>query len=237
MKATLATRNGAVNIETARQAALAAAERIKAEDNLKQAEVFVPANIERRATVERATADADSIKLRAAANAEATRLLAAASADQIRLTRTAEADGTRATGQAQGAATLAALEAQAKGERDLADARAAQGQINVQLEIARAVIGAEVQKAQAIANAIAGLGGNVKIVQIGGVASGAKDNALIELISQVPGLAAAFNEQVKALSGDKDVATVVAETLKTVATAQGQTPPAKAEAGAPPEQA
>lgn len=220
MKTTLATRTGSVNVETARQAALAAAERIKAEENLKQAEVFVPASAERRATVERATADADSIKLKAGANAEATRVMAAASAEQIRLTRTAEADGTRATGEAQGAATLASLEAQAKGEKDLADARAAQGQINVQLEIARAVIAAEVQKTQAIATAIAGLGNNVKIVQIGSANNGAKDNALVDLISQIPGLAATFNEQVKALSGDKNVATVVADTLKTVATAQ-----------------
>ncbi|MFH1295325.1 MAG: hypothetical protein ABIH84_01985, partial [bacterium] len=192
--------------EVAEQKALAVAQQ-------KQAEVIVPAEAE--ATAKRIIADGErqKIEITAEANAKAAettangtakavKLAADATAEATRKTKTAEADGTQAILLAEAEGTRAKLLAEAEGQLELANAVAAQGQVNLIRELALAMITGDVDKAKAFAQAIAGVGEKVSIVQFaGGNEGGSQSNALMGLLQGLPEMGAILNAKTQALTG------------------------------------
>jgi len=196
-----------INSDAERRQATIAAE-AKAAVKLKGAE----AEAEARRT--EAEGQSDAIRFQANAEAEATERKGKADAAKLQALKeaeakgteailTAQAEGTRAQGLAQAEATEATLLGEAKGKRELADATAAQNEINLREAVARMLIEADVQKMQAIGEALSGIGEKVKIVQIGGGDSGGDGrNALLETLKGIPELATVINAQAEALTGD-----------------------------------
>jgi len=168
------------------------------------------------------------LELQAEGEAKATTLKAGAEAEAERLKGQASADAIRASGEATAASTQAALMAQAEGEQKLAEARAAMEGVNLTLEIALATLKSREAIAAEFAKALAGLGGNMKIVQFSSsVAGQSGGNLLLQTLMQVPEVAAALNAQVEALSG-KDVPTLLAAVAQIL---RGGAVAAKPEAG------
>lgn len=199
----LVKRTGAMEIEKQRQAALAAEQAIAVATKRAQAETVVPAEAAKRASIEKATGDA-----------EATKLSAAAEAEKTRVTKEAEAVGIQAVGAADAGKEKAKLLAQADGERQLAEARAAQGEINLRQLIVQEMMKARVETAKAFAEALAGIGANMKVVQFTGApGSGQTGNVLLDTLMQIPELAAVLNAKSEALTG-KDVTAVLAEVVE-----------------------
>lgn len=194
--------------------------RALAVEQQQEAEVLVPARAEReaveiRAEAERrrmtinAEAEATTIRERAEAEAKATEQRGKAQASAYQAQQIAEAEGEKAK-----------LLAEALGRRELAAATAAEDSINLRQYIIEQVTQAEIQKMQAISQALAGLGGNVRIVQMGN--NGATgQGAFGDLLMNIPEFAEVFRTKVEALSGE-DFQTTLArinmmfETLKSV---------------------
>jgi flotillin len=174
---------------------------IEAESESRKVKIATQARAE--ATRQEAAAQAEATRLAAAAQAEALEAQGKAEAEKLRSLRAAEADGSRATLLAQAEGTRATLLAEAEGKERLAAASAAQGEINLRQAIAQLLIDAEVQKARAIAEAVKGVGGNVRIVQFaGGNGDGVGGgSALANLLREVPELATVINAKTEALSG------------------------------------
>lgn len=191
--------------EVAEQQALAVAQK-------KQAEVIVPAEAVAKAKRIEAEGEQQRIEITAAANAraaettadgkaKATKLEADATAEATRKTKTAEADGAKANLLAVAEGTRAKLLAEADGQLQIANAVAAQGQVNLIREIALALITGDVNKAQAYAAAVGGMGANMKIVQFAGGEGGNQPNALMGILQGLPELGAVLNAKTEALSG------------------------------------
>lgn len=209
----LAENSGAAEIERQKQQALAAEQSIEVAEKKAKAEIVIPASAQKEAMVITAQGEKEKAITIAQASAQATELQAGANAKQISLTREAEATGITAVGKAEATKTQAVLEAQATGERQLAEARAAQGQVNVTLEIARAMIAAQVEIAKHYAQALGGMGSNMRIVQFAGGTDGQKTgNPLFDMLLQTPEIASKLQAMSEALSG-KDVPTVLAEVM------------------------
>lgn len=213
----IATNLGAVETEKNRVAALAAEQAIALAEKRSQAEVVIPAQARKQATLLDAEAQKRKTIAEAEAAAEALRVQRDAEANGIKVTMTAEAEGTKAKGDAQASATQANLLAQADGERKLAEARSAQGQVNLVLEIAKAMIGARIEIAKANSAAMAGVGENMKVVQFGGQGGNGQTtgNALFDTLQQLPFVLEKMNITAEALSG-KDVRTIIAEVMELV---------------------
>lgn len=198
----LAKAEGAAEVERQRQAAASATEALKVAEQRQRAEIIIPANAAREAAIQAAQAESETQKLHAAGLAEATRLQAEADAGRIRQTRTAEADGVKAEGLARAEAEKASLLARAEGERELAEALSAQGEVNLRQTIALKAIEARVEIAANTARLMGQVGANTKIVQMGGSGnSGKTGNALIDLVTQMPELAAIIDGKSEALHG------------------------------------
>ncbi|MCL5411561.1 MAG: SPFH domain-containing protein [Patescibacteria group bacterium] len=202
IKAQLATKNGAVAIETQRQAALAQEQSIEVAKKTKEAEVVVPARADQEAAIAKATGAAESRKLQAAADAEATKV-----------TRAAEGEGLASVGLGEAEAIKAKLNAQAEGERQLADARSAQNEINLRQKALELIVEARVQIATATAQSLAGIGTQMRVVQFSGAngnGNGHTGNALLDSLMQLPELASIINAKSEALGG-KDVMSLLRE--------------------------
>jgi flotillin len=202
----LALKNGAVEVERRKQEALAQEQAIDVAKQRTQAEVVVPANAEREATVARATAAAEARTIQAQAEATATKVTAEATAEQTRATRTAEAAGIEATGLATASAKRAQLLAEAEGEKKLAEARAANDSVNLQLELARIEANVRTEVGRAAADAMGKVGANTRIVQFSGGNSqngsgNGIGNALFDTIGRIPEAMSQLNAKVDALSG------------------------------------
>lgn len=210
--------------------AQADAQRIKAEGDKISAEI----DAQREAAVKKTTAEGDANKARIEANGKADAAIqtaegeakaierkATATAKQTRETKEAEAAGISATMTAEAEGTEAKLKAEAAGKRELADAAAAQGEINLRQSVAQWLIEGDVEKVKALAGALAGLGGNTKIVQIGNAGGGTSGtgNALIDMLMQSPELITTLNEKVKALTGGEGIEGVLAQVMGILRTA------------------
>ena len=196
--------------------------RALAVEQQQEAEVLVPARANREAVeidaesarrrIEiEAEAQRNQITITAAAQAQATRDRAQAEAEAI--TRRGEADASaleamkraEAEGEKAEAESLRArLLAEAEGRRELAAATAAEGSINLRQFIIEEVTKADVAKAEAIAQALAGLGGNVRMVQFGGSDSGggAGGNSFLDMLMHIPEVSEVFRTKIEALSGE-----------------------------------
>ncbi len=197
--------------------------RALAVEQQQEAEVLVPARAARQATEIRAEAERRRIEIEAQAEAQATRERAVAAADAVRqkgdadasalqAMKRAEAEGDKAEADAVRARLLAEAEgekakllAEAEGRRELAAATAAEDSINLRQYIIEQVTQADVAKTEAISEALAGLGGNVRVVQFGGDGSGANGtggNTFLGLLMGIPEVAEVFRTKVEALSGE-----------------------------------
>lgn len=207
--------------------AQADAQRIKAEGDKVSAEIDAQKAALVKAT--QAEGDANAARLQAQGQADAAvktaegeavaiERKAIATAKQTRETKEAEAAGTRATLTAEAEGNEAKLKAQAAGQRELADAAAAQGEINLRQSVAQWLIDGDVKKAEALATALAGIGGNVRIVQMGGNGSSGQ-NPLFGILQSVPELATLINEKTLALTGGQGIESVLERALTIVRTA------------------
>ena len=157
IKKELATRNGAVAIEQARQDALAAEQSITVARNRQQADVVIPANADKEAAI----AKAEGTK-------QATILAASADAEKTSLTGKADADKARAVGIAEADVIKAQKLAEAEGEQQLAAARSANDAVNLQQFMIEQFFSYRTEAAKYQADAIGKFGSKVSITQIGG---------------------------------------------------------------------
>jgi flotillin len=149
-----------------------------------------------------AEAEAEAKRKRALAEADATEQTGRAQAAALQAMKEAEAAGKKAEAES----VKASLLAEAEGRRELAAASAAEGEINLRQYIVEQLTKADVAKAEAIATALAGLGGNVRIVQFAGGngngSNGATGHTLLDMLLSVPEVAEVMKAKVEALSGD-----------------------------------
>lgn len=209
------------------------AQRALAVEKQQEAEVLVPARADRqaveiRAEAERkrieieaegkrnqltitADAEAQATRARADAEAEAQEKRGRAEATALQAMKEAEAAGQRAEAEAVQAKLLAEAEgtkakllAEAEGRRELAAASAAEGEINLRQYIIEQVTRADIEKVKAVAEAMAGVGNNVRIVQFGGngTGNGGSGNTLLDMLLQIPEVSQVFMAKVEALSGE-----------------------------------
>mgnify|MGYP005839540749 CR=1 FL=1 len=196
--------------------------RALAVEQQQEAEVLVPARAKRQAIeieaearrrqqIIEAEAQAQAIRTRAEAEAQATEQRGRAEATAYQLQKEAEAQGAKAEADATRTRLLAEAEgerarllAEAEGRRELAAASAAEDAINLRQFMIEQVTKADVAKAEAIATALAGLGNNVRIVQIGGSGNGGGNtgNTFMDMLMNIPEVAETFRAKVEALSGE-----------------------------------
>lgn len=206
--------------------------RALAVEQQQEAEVLVPARAKRQATEIEAEAErqkatigaqaaadaarltaqaaADAARIKAEADAKATEDRGRAEANALQLMKQAEATGAKAEAEAVQARGLAEAEsekakllAEAEGRRELAAASSAEGEINLRQFLIEQITQAEIAKAEAIAKALAGLGGNVRMVNFGGSGNGTGNgNSFLDFLMGIPEAAEVLRTKVEALSGD-----------------------------------
>jgi flotillin len=176
--------------------------RARAVEQRQEAEVLVPARAKKQAIEIQAEAERRRIQLEAEADALATRERANAEAEATEKRGLAEATAFEAQRRAEAEGEKARLLAEAEGRRELAAATAAEDSINLRQFIIEEVTKADVAKVQAIAEALAGLGGNVRVVQFGDSGSGGSGNTFMNLLMEIPEVADMFRTKVEALSGE-----------------------------------
>lgn len=167
-----------------------------------EAEVLVPARAEREAVEIRAEAERRRVTINAEADAEAVRQKAEAEAGATQKRGAADASAVQAMKQAEAEGIRANLLAEAEGRRELAIASAAEGEINLRQFVIEQITNADIQKVRAIAEAVAGLGNNTRIVQFSGQNGSGTGNTLMDLLMNIPELAQVLSAKVEALSGD-----------------------------------
>ncbi|MDX1995276.1 MAG: SPFH domain-containing protein [bacterium] len=178
-----------------------------------EAEVLVPARAQRQASEIKAEAErrrltiesegnATAIRTKSEADAQATEQKGRAEAAAFQARKEAEAAGQKAEAEA----LKARLLAEAEGRREIAAATAAEGEINLRQYLIEQITQADIAKVQAIAQAMSGLGNNVRVVQIGnGGSSGngaSSGNTFMDMLMNIPEVAEIFRAKVEALSGE-----------------------------------
>jgi flotillin len=174
--------------------------RIEIEAEAERNKVTITADAQAQATRKRAEAEAEATEKRGRADAIALEAMKKAEAEG----KKAEAAGVKAQLLAQAEGEKAKLLGEAEGRRELAAATAAEDSINLRQFIVEEVMKADIAKAQAIAQALAGLGNNVRVVQFGNSngANGASGNTFLNMLMEIPEVAEMFRAKVEALSGE-----------------------------------
>jgi flotillin len=167
--------------------------------------IEIEAEAQANATRQRAQADADAVEQQGRADAIALQVMKEAEAAGVR----AEAEGVRARLLAEAEGEKAKLLAEAAGRREIASASAAEGEINLRQFVIEQVTQADIEKVRAVADAMGGLGNNVRIVQFGQGGNGSNGNGahstgntLMDLLMNVPEVSQMFMAKVEALSDD-----------------------------------
>ncbi len=197
--------NKRVDIEKAASDQEVQQRRALAVEQQQEAEILVPARAARQAAEIRAEAERRRIEIEAEAQAKAVREQAQASAEAIESKGRAEAAAMQAARMAEAEGMKANLLAEAEGRRELAAATAAEDSINLRQFIIEQVTQADVAKAEAISKALAGLGGNVRVVQFGHNGAGSNGqtgNTFMDMLMNIPEVAEMFRTKVEALSGE-----------------------------------
>lgn len=172
--------------------------RIEIEAEAERNRITINADAQAQSTRKRADAEAEAIERKGRADAIALEAMKKAEAEGEK----AEADGVRARLLAEAEGERAKLIAEAEGRREIAAATAAEDSINLRQFIIEEVTKADVAKVQAIAQALAGLGGNVRVVQFGNSGNGTGNNTFMEMLMGIPEVADMFRSKVEALSGE-----------------------------------
>lgn len=186
-------------------------QRALAVEQQQEAEVLVPARAQGQAVEIQAEAERRKRTISAQAEAEAVRARAEAEARATEQKGRAEALALQAMQEAQAAGEKAKLLAEAEGRRELAAASAAENEINLRQFLIEQIMQADVAKVKAMAEAMAGLGGNVRVVQFGGNGhngTSTTGNAYMDLLMNVPEVSEMFRAKVEALSGEDFESTV-----------------------------
>jgi len=180
-------------------------ERALAVEQQQEAEVLVPARATRDATEIKAEGERKRIEIEASAKAHATRTTAEANADAVAKQGIADAEAHRAMREAEAAGERAKLLAEAEGRREIAAASAAEGEINLRQFVIEQVTQADIEKVRAIADAMAGLGNNVRIVQFGdnGKNGSGTGNTLLDMLMNIPEVSQMFMAKTEALTGEE----------------------------------
>jgi flotillin len=196
--------------------------RAAAVEQQQEAEVLVPARAQREAVEIQSDAERRRVTITAEAKAKAARVEASAQAEATEVTGRADAEKLKALKLAEAEGTKATLMAQAEGKAKLAQATAAEGEINLRQVVAELLIRAEVEKIEALGNALKGIGENVRIVQFsGGEGNGSNGNALLETLKTVPELATIINAKTEALAGE-GLKELLARTAKFLSSGSGE---------------
>ncbi len=203
-----------VDIEKANSDQEVQQKRALAVEQQQEAEVLVPARASRQAMEIRAEAERRRIEIEAEAEARAKRTRAEAEAEATEKTGRAQAAAMQAQKLAEAEGEKARLLAEAEGRRELAAATAAEGAINLRQFIVEQITRADVEKSKAISAALAGLGGNVRVVQFaGGNGSAGSGSTFMDLLLSIPEVAEQFRTKVEALSGEDFASTLERMTL------------------------
>jgi len=176
-----------------------------------EAEVLVPARAHRDATEIKAEGERRRIEIEADAQSKSVRIRADADAAALEAMKHAEAEGEKAEAEGIRAKLLAEAEgekarllAEAEGRREIAAASAAEGEINLRQFVIEQVTKADIAKVEAVAMALSGLGGNVRVVDFGGGNGDSKTgNTFMDMLLGIPQVAEMFTTQVEALSGEE----------------------------------
>ena len=199
-------------VQVVRQVGLAEADsdqevqqrRALAVEQRQEAEILVPARAQRDATEIMAQAERRRIEIEAEAAASSTRQRAEADAEATEKTGRAQAIAFQAMRQAEAEGERSKLLAEAEGRREIAAASAAEGEINLRQFVIEQITKADIAKVEAISKALAGLGGNVRIVDFGGGQNGNSrtGNSFMDMLLGIPEVAEVFTAKVEALSGE-----------------------------------
>jgi flotillin len=187
--------------------------RIEIEAEGRRNQITISADAEAHATRKRAEAESESVQKRAMADAAALQAMKQAEAEgqkaqaeSYRVKVLAEAEGEQAKLLAQAEGERAKLLAEAEGRRELAAASAAEGEINLRQFLIEQMLSAEVEKVRAMAEAMGGLGSNVRIVQFGGENGHSNGtgtgNTLMDMLMHIPEVSEVFRAKTEALSGE-----------------------------------
>lgn len=225
-------------VQVSRQVGLAEADsdqevqqrRALAVEQRQEAEILVPARAQRDATEIKAQAERRRIEIEAEADASSVRQRAEAAAEATEKTGRADAIAFQAMRQAEAEGERAKLLAEAEGRREIAAASAAEGEINLRQFVIEQVTQADIAKVEAISKALAGLGGNVRVVDFGGGSNGNSrtGNTFMDMLLGIPEVAEVFTAKVEALSGEDFEVTLTkaAALFNTLKNMQGDnTPP------------
>lgn len=150
-------------------------------------------------------AEAAGDKAKRLVDAEAERALLLAEAEGTQAKALADAEGVRAKSLAEAEGVKAQLLAEAEGRRELAAASAAENEINLRQFLIEQIMQADVAKVKAMAEAMAGLGGNVRVVHFAGNGngtSGGTGNSFMDLLMNIPEVTEVFRAKVESLSGE-----------------------------------
>ncbi|GAB4512699.1 MAG: hypothetical protein OHK0046_12630 [Anaerolineae bacterium] len=175
-----------------------------AAEQQQEADILVPARAQRESTIIRSEAERRRIEIEAEAQAQATRQRANAEAEATEKRGRAEAASQQALAEATAAGEKAKLLAEAEGRSRLAAATAAEGEINLRQFVIEQITRADVAKMEAIAKALAGLGGNVRVVDFGGHGNGngKTGSTFMDMLLDIPQVAELLTARVEALSGE-----------------------------------
>ena len=204
-------------------------EAIEIEAEAARRRIEIEAEAAAKATRTRAEADAEAVEKKGRGDAAALQAMKEAEAAGEK----AEAEGVRARLLAEAEGEKAKLLAEAEGRREIAAASAAEGEINLRQFVIEQVTEADVEKVRAIAEAMAGLGNNVRIVQFGqngqGNGNGSTGNTLLDMLMNIPEVSQMFMAKTEALTGEEFEITLkkasqLFNTLKSMDNGNGHAP-------------
>ena len=159
------------------------------------------ADAEARAAERRAIGQAEAVKKRAEGNAAAMKIEAEAEADKIKATRKANAEGIEAEGRAEAEAIRLKGLAEAEAAKAKAEALAEQDGVNLQVTLAEIESHTRIQVSSAIATAVAEIGTNTTIIDMGGGGSGEGGDLLSRFLGNLPETLAKLDVKNAALNG------------------------------------
>ncbi|MCL1846846.1 MAG: SPFH domain-containing protein [Coriobacteriia bacterium] len=156
---------------------------------------------EAEAAKRRAHGDAEARIERAKGEADAVRAAADAEAEKIRKTRSANAEGIEAEGRAEAEAIRQKGLAEAEAERAKAEALAAQEGVNLQVTLAEIESQTRIKVSTAIATAVAEVGTNATIIDMGAGNGITEGDLLSRLLGGLPETLAKLDVKSAALNG------------------------------------
>ena len=184
--------------------------RIEAEAAAQKAEIDAKARVviaeqdadaEARSAERKASGQAEAAKKRAEGNASARKIEAEAEAESIMMTRKANAEGIRAEGEAEAEAIRQKGLAEAEAEKAKAEALAEKDGVNLQVTLAEIESRTRIEVSSAIATAVAEVGTNATIIDLGGGGGAESGDLLSRFLGSLPETLAKLDAKNMVLNG------------------------------------